>query len=84
MADIHTCSYECDRPACIKAQRDELRERAETAEARVRELEDQARLIVEGAIPATTSGKTMFVPAYQIDNLRAAIDSAREPEASQK
>jgi hypothetical protein len=21
----HTCSYECDRPECIKAQRDELR-----------------------------------------------------------
>jgi hypothetical protein len=23
---IHTCSYYCDRPECIKAQRDELRE----------------------------------------------------------
>ncbi len=22
--DIHTCSYSCQRPACIKAQRDEL------------------------------------------------------------
>lgn len=22
--DIHTCSYSCERPACIKAQRDEL------------------------------------------------------------
>ena len=27
MTDIHSCSYHCDRPACIKAQRDELRER---------------------------------------------------------
>ena len=27
-ADIHSCSYYCDRPGCIKAQRDELRERA--------------------------------------------------------
>lgn len=25
MNDIHSCSYYCDRPACIKAQRDELR-----------------------------------------------------------
>jgi len=25
--DIHTCSYECERPACIKAQRDELAQR---------------------------------------------------------
>jgi len=23
--DIHTCSYLCQNPACIKAQRDELR-----------------------------------------------------------
>lgn len=24
--DIHTCSYFCTRPACIEAQRNELRE----------------------------------------------------------
>ena len=27
MTDVHSCSYYCDRPGCIKAQRDELRER---------------------------------------------------------
>jgi hypothetical protein len=26
MTDMHTCSYYCDRPNCIKRQRDELRE----------------------------------------------------------
>jgi hypothetical protein len=33
---IHTCSYECERPACIRAQRDELASRlgAETSNAR--------------------------------------------------
>lgn len=25
MTDIHSCSYYCDRPECIKAQRDQLR-----------------------------------------------------------
>ena len=25
--DIHSCSYYCTRPACIAAQRDELREK---------------------------------------------------------
>ena len=25
--NIHTCSYECERPECIKAQRDELAQR---------------------------------------------------------
>jgi hypothetical protein len=28
MTDIHSCSYYCDRPKCIKAQRDELRDKA--------------------------------------------------------
>ena len=27
MTEIHSCSYYCERPECIKAQRDELRER---------------------------------------------------------
>jgi len=29
---IHTCSYYCDRPACVLAQRDELRQAIEQAE----------------------------------------------------
>lgn len=28
---IHSCSYYCTRPACVAAQRDELRERLEAA-----------------------------------------------------
>ena len=27
MTEDHSCSYYCDRPECIKAQRDELRDR---------------------------------------------------------
>jgi hypothetical protein len=27
MTEVHSCSYYCDRPECIKAQRDELRDR---------------------------------------------------------
>ena len=34
MTDIHSCSYYCDRPACIKAQRDELRESVEKLQGR--------------------------------------------------
>jgi len=29
---IHTCSYYCERPECIRAQRDELRQKLEQAE----------------------------------------------------
>lgn len=28
---LHSCSYYCDRPECVKAQRDELRDRLEQA-----------------------------------------------------
>jgi hypothetical protein len=31
--NIHSCSYYCDRPACIKAQRDELRDKLTEAVA---------------------------------------------------
>ena len=26
MIELHSCSYYCERPACIKAQRDEMRD----------------------------------------------------------
>jgi hypothetical protein len=29
-ADIHSCSLYCDRPACIKHQRDEMREKIQS------------------------------------------------------
>lgn len=40
------------------------------------ELIAAGRLIVNGAIPATKSGQTCFVPRYQIDRLRDALDAA--------
>ena len=38
---IHSCSYYCDRPACIKAQRDELRESVEKLQGRFDGLQTQ-------------------------------------------
>jgi hypothetical protein len=34
---LHTCSYYCERPGCIRAQRDELRQKLEQAVAAERE-----------------------------------------------
>lgn len=34
-ADIHTCSYQCQRPACVLAQRDDLVRRAEADAAEI-------------------------------------------------
>ena len=37
----HTCSYYCERPECIRAQRDELRDRLESAEAELAAVRGQ-------------------------------------------
>ena len=44
MTDIHTCSYQCDRPACIREQRDELASRL--AAAAVPEYPEHVRRLV--------------------------------------
>jgi hypothetical protein len=51
MSDIHSCSYYCTRPACVLAQRDELRDR----------LHKQAEPVVEPHKRATVgdSGQSM-------------------------
>jgi hypothetical protein len=47
---IHTCSYYCDRPECIRAQRDELRQKLEQAEDVVAaERKECAQLLVDKA-----------------------------------
>ena len=42
--NIHTCSYYCDRPDCIKAQRDELRQKLEQAESLDKLVAENQRL----------------------------------------
>ena len=39
--DLHSCSYYCDRPECVKRQRDELREKLSVEECFVREWHDR-------------------------------------------
>ena len=51
---IHTCSYYCERPGCIRAQRDELRQKLEQAEDAVAaEREACAKLAEQGLIGHT-------------------------------
>ena len=50
--DIHSCSYYCDRPECIKRQRDELRERIERNTPTLVHLRNLAmRYTIEARIP---------------------------------
>jgi hypothetical protein len=50
MNDVHTCSYYCDRPACIKAQRDELRDKFQVAQAQA-EIDAKAQRIAKAQAP---------------------------------
>ena len=49
--DMHSCSYHCERPECIKRQRDELRERQELRRRLVHLRDLAMRYIVEARIP---------------------------------
>ena len=45
---IHTCSYYCDRHECIRAQRDELRQKFEQAESLDKLVAENQRLGLYG------------------------------------
>jgi hypothetical protein len=61
--DIHTCSYSCERPACIKAQRDELAQRLLelVAQAVAAEREACAEICRAYAMPDGTSVTAMVL-----------------------
>ena len=42
---LHTCSYYCERPECIRAQRDELRQKIEQAESL--DKKDEIKALIE-------------------------------------
>ena len=57
--EIHTCSYSCERPACIKAQRDELAQRLLelVAQAAAAEREACAEYVAQSFENELVSGK---------------------------
>jgi hypothetical protein len=71
MSQLHTCSYHCHIPECIKAQRDELRDKVEA----LRKDAERYRWIRE-----PIAGREFFVSnlilANADDYLDAAIDAA--------
>jgi hypothetical protein len=58
---IHSCSYYCDRPDCIKAQRDELRSRLAQPEQEPVAWEDVLGAIARGWTHDDNKHKTMDV-----------------------
>ena len=43
--NVHTCSYYCERPDCIRAQRNELRQKFEQAESL--DKQDEIKALIE-------------------------------------
>ena len=65
--NVHTCSYFCDRPDCIKAQRDELRQKLEQAEDAVAaEREACAKLVEADGLARGADGYMLTKAATRI------------------
>lgn len=67
MTDIHSCSYYCDRPECIRAQRDQLR--SMLLERQWRGLTDAELFDLWIRSPAETEDRFAFAHAIA-DKLR--------------
>lgn len=65
---IHTCSYSCERPGCIRAQRDELVAKVEALRAEVEGLREQLRLATVDQVNAEA----------EANDARAEIEALRE------
>jgi hypothetical protein len=64
---IHTCSYFCERHECIKAQRDELRQKLEQAEDAVAaEREACAKLVEADGLARGADGYMLTKAATRI------------------
>jgi len=50
--ELHSCSYFCERPACIKTQRDEMRDNGAYEQG----LEDAAKVCDRGSFRADDMG----------------------------
>jgi len=71
---IHTCSYSCERPGCIRAQRDEL-------VAKVEALRTEAEQHLRQAM---SNGAKARAAQAQADNLRTEIEALRAENEAMK
>lgn len=78
MADIHSCSYYCARPECIKAQRDELRDRLE-AQSRITTA--QVEQIKRLASLLETRVRAVYVLADDDEDRESLNDDVAETSA---
>lgn len=70
---LHTCSYTCPRPECIKAQRDELRAKVEANTAEIRRYHRACEMALEAL-----EHHTAIKHPQQMYYRDSAIDALRE------
>ena len=86
---VHTCSYSCERPACIKAQRDELTAHILTQPAHAVDLAPFRLLAAEYSKIGNTfraedirNGRVNSDEHLAINAIRAALHSTAAAESS--
>jgi hypothetical protein len=70
--DIHSCGYYCDRPACIKAQRDELRDKLfeiRTSEKNIQNSDSQTAESARPWVKTYSGGKPNYTQPDIPNNL---------------
>lgn len=82
-APTHTCSYFCDKPECIKAQRDELREKLAALDSQPVPVEPEIPTVYYVTIPTgeyasvVTTASLSKWRAY-INTMQSALHRAQE------
>lgn len=72
-APTHTCSYFCDKPECIKAQRDELREKLAAIRSQPAPVEPEIPTVYYVTIP--TGEYASVVTTASLSKWRAYINT---------
>lgn len=75
---IHTCSYYCTRPECVRAQRDELRDRYVEAAQPPADIVLPPLYEPLGVIVVGTQARRAFTAEQMVDYARAAVLLDRE------
>lgn len=92
VADIHTCSYACDNPPCIKRQRGELLARIDalTADAeRLDFIRPGFKVLAGDHVmqlwwQRNKQSRVVSVPVNTPDAIRALFDAARQQEPARE
>lgn len=76
-APTHTCSYFCDKPECIKAQRDELRDKLAALESQPVPVEPEC-ITKMRRLPKGAAYEVEHKTLDYIDTLQSALHRAQE------